>query len=333
MTAHHHQDNASPRFPRGLVLLSLTGVLLLVYVCLPKRGESDTPGAAADLRAGEAHPQAVRVKHSRLRAFRASASREVTWAERLAAIAADLAAGISITDTAAILDELRNAGDGMHGSTRGLLRRWAKADGRAAAAWAEQLPAGQLREDALSSVVVEWANTDLSSTVEWARQLPDATEQQTLLLAAANEAVRTDPVEALRLAVQFSEGTEGGETIRRAAMEWASKDAAGAMNWAKTIPDEALRHTVLAAEMVAWSETAPENAAALAVETLPEGRMLDDTVVSIVQRWAQTAPQAAAAWVECFPDGSLRTAALENLIWQWRQIDPVTARQWQPKNL
>ena len=250
MTDHRNQDSASPRFPRGLALLSLTGVLLLAYVCKPS--ESDTPSAV------ETHP----------RPSRSSAARENRWADTLAAIDTDvdleklrtkLAAGISITDTASILNELRNAGLGMHESTRSLLRRWAKADGRAAAAWAERLPAGALRENSLSSVAIEWANTDLNATVEWVRILPDATEQQTLLLAAANEAVRTDPVEALRLAVESSEGSEGDETIRRAAMEWASQDAAGAMEWAKTIPDEALRHTVLAAEMVAWSETAPES--------------------------------------------------------------------------
>lgn len=334
MTDHRNQDSASPRFPRGLALLSLTGVLLIVSLCLPKRGES----AAADLRAVETDPQASRREQSRPR------PRDGRWADTFAAIEADMelkageklraypAAGISITDTAAILDELQKAGFGMHESTRRLIRRWAEADGRAAAAWAEQLPAGPLRENALSLVAVERANTDLNSTVEWARQLPDAAEEQTLLLAAANEAVRTEPIDALRIAVELATGVEVDEIIRRAAMEWASKDASAAMEWAKSIPDEALRHKVLSAEMIAWSETAPESAATLAVDTLPEGRLLEDTVVSIVQRWAQTAPQAAAAWVEQFPDSSLRAAAIENLISQWRQIDPVTAREWLSKN-
>lgn len=316
MTVDHHQDHASPRFPRGLVLLLLTGILLMVFVCLSNRGENDTPTAAADLRAVETHARAARREHSRSRPSQASAE-----------------ADLDINDTPAILNELQNAGSGMPESTRSLLRRWAKADGRAAAAWAEQLPAGPLRENALSSVAVEWASTDLNSTVEWARKLPDATEQQTLLLAAANEAVRTDPVEALRLAVEFPEGTEGDETIRRAAMEWASKDAAGAMDWAKTIPDEALRHIVLAAEMVAWSDSAPGPAAAFALENLPAGRLLDDTLVSIVQRWAQMSPHEAATWVGRFPEGVLRATAIENLVTQWQQTDADSARKWREANL
>jgi hypothetical protein len=228
------------------------------------------------------------------------------------------------------LDNLRTSGHGETEVFKALLRRWAAADVASVAAWAERSPAGSSRQLALEILAIEWANTDLSSTAEWARQLPDATEQQTLLLAAANEAVRTDPVEALRLAVEFPEATEGRDTIRRAAMEWASKDAAGAMEWAKTIPDEALRHTILAAEFVAWAETAPDAAATHALESLPDGRLLDDTLVSIVQRWAQTDARAAAAWVERFPPGPLRAAAVENLLSQWRQSDPVAAQGWQP---
>jgi hypothetical protein len=98
------------------------------------------------------------------------------------------------------------------------------------------------------------------------------------------------------------------------------------------IPDEPLRQTVLASELVAWSETEPANAATRAVKTLPAGRMLDDTLVSIVQRWAQTDARAAAAWVERFPEGSLRAAAVENLLSQWRQTDPDAAAQWLSRN-
>ena len=41
-------------------------------------------------------------------------------------------------DIPAVLEELRAAGFGEHEFTRRLLRRWAEADGPAAAAWAEQ---------------------------------------------------------------------------------------------------------------------------------------------------------------------------------------------------
>ena len=173
----------------------------------------------------------------------------------------------------------------------------------------------------MTGVAIEWANVDLDSTIAWARQLPGAAEQKTLLLAAANEAARTDPMAALRIAVTLPADGERNETIRRAATEWTSHDATSAVDWAKQIPDEILRSQVLAAEAVAWSESKPESAATLAVENLPTGRLLDDTVVSIVQRWAQRQPEAAAAWVEQFPEGTLRVTAMENLIAQASPAD------------
>jgi hypothetical protein len=77
---------------------------------------------------------------------------------------------------------------------------------------------------------------------------------------------------------------------------------------------------VLAGEAVSWAEQNPEAAATLAVDQLPAGRLQEDTVVSIVQRWAQSDTVAAATWVAQFPEGSLRKTAVENLV---AQLPPV----------
>lgn len=233
--------------------------------------------------------------------------------------------------------EIRESLERLHASGRGetdafltQLRRWAGADPVSAAEWAAGLPAGEHRRTALESVAIQWADEDLPKAAAWALEMPDGAVRNDLLQCISAEAVRTDPVEALRLAAELPECPESDETIRRAAMEWASRDATGAIGWAETISDETLRHTVLAAGFVAWSETEPANAATRALEALPAGRLLEDTLVSIVQRWAQTDARSTAAWVERFPDGPLRAAAVENLLGQWRQSDPDAARNWQP---
>jgi hypothetical protein len=89
-----------------------------------------------------------------------------------------------------------------------------------------------------------------------------------------------------------------------------------------------LRASVLAGESVAWAKQDPESAADLAVQELPAGRLQEDTVISIIQRWAQQAPEAAAAWVDQFPPGPLRTVAIDNLVSQWSQKDAAGAHQW-----
>lgn len=326
MKVRRNQPAASPRFPRGLALLLLAGTLLLAYGVLHQRIESVAPIAAADVITAEAPPQEEGRAYLPPRRFSHSAPPESRWAGLVATADAEtdlntrqellekLAAEVSPADIPAALDELKNAGFGGHEFTRRLLRRWAQADAPAASTWAGQLPAGAERESALSAVAIAWANTDLDSAAAWAQQLPDQAERQTALLAIANEAVRAEPMEALRLAVELPANSERDDAIRRAVMEWAAADATSAVDWAKQIPDEALRSKVLAAEAVAWSESAPESAATLAVENLPAGRLLDNTVVSIVQRWAQQQPEAAAAWVAEFPAGELKVAATDNLL-------------------
>jgi hypothetical protein len=338
MTANRHQDQASPRFARGLALLGCSGALaLLVYGSLPKRSDSVVSPHSIPAAAPAAGVPAEQLGS---RGLLPHAAPENRWAEACREIAAEtdlsrreercasLLEAAASSDLTAVLAELHHAGFGADDFTRRLLRRWVEADVRAAAAWAEQLPAGAVRAAALSDVAVEWANADLKSAAEWAQQLSEPAEQQTALLAIANEAVRTEPMEALRLAVDLPAGANRDETIRRAAMEWAEQDGPGATDWAKQITDVALREKVMAAEAVAWAETAPEAAATFALESLPAGRLLEDTVLSIVQRWAQQQPQQAATWVAQFPPGELQVAAVESVAAMWGAHDQPSAEAW-----
>jgi len=55
------------------------------------------------------------------------------------------------------------------------------------------------------------------------------------------------------------------------------------------------------------------------LQNLPPGGRQDDTIVSIVQRWAQTEPAQAADWVVQFPEGRLRDTAVQNLVQIWSE--------------
>lgn len=326
MASPRKQPTSSPRFPRGLELwLWVTLLSLLFYGIARLRTENRTTGNAAANASGAARvqPRPARKASSSHEFVREKSPREILLEKYLAAVQAEddadrreamlaaFAGQIPAADIQQTLGELQNLGQGESDLSRCLLRRWAAADGRAASAWAEQLPAGSQREDALSGVAIEWADANLKDAAAWARQLPDETERQPVLLAVANEAVRGNPVEALRLAVELPGNNQRDELIRRAAMEWTSQDAAGAVTWAEQIPDETLRARVLADEAVAWSDSDPVSAATLAAEEIPAGRVQSDAVTGIVERWAQQQPEQVAAWVEQFPEGALKQTAME----------------------
>jgi hypothetical protein len=71
------------------------------------------------------------------------------------------------------------------------------------------------------------------------------------------------------------------------------------------------RAAALAGIATAWSEQDPIAAATMVLRELPSGRLQADTIVSIVQRWAQQSLDGATEWVNRFPNGDLRDAALE----------------------
>jgi hypothetical protein len=219
------------------------------------------------------------------------------------------------------------SGEAVNELTALLARRWAESDPSGASSRMEQIPAGPMRVAALDQVAIAWANRDTGAAAIWARELADG-ERQKLLGLIASEAVRTTPVDALRLATELSPGGARDSLIARAAAEWVADDASGATEWARQLPDEALRCETLAAVATALSDRDPVGAASLTVRDLPPGRAQSDAVVSIAQRWAQQDPEKAAAWVEQFPDGELRLAAVENVAAIWSQTNAPQARRW-----
>ena len=243
---------------------------------------------------------------------------------------ANFLAGLKNADLAATLALLQHATPAeLAGDlSRRVVRTLADSNPQAVAAWIDQQPAGDQRQLAADNLAIVWANSQLSNAINWGQSLTDLDERNRVLTAVANEAVRADAATALQLAVTLPADSQRDDLVRRAATEWASGDAPTAVSWAEQIPDPTLRASVLAGESVAWAKQDPESAADLAVQELPAGRLQEDTVISIIQRWAQQAPEAAAAWVDQFPPGPLRTVAIDNLVSQWSQKDAAGAHQW-----
>lgn len=323
MPHRQKQPTSGPRFPRGLELcLCVTALSLVSYGILHHHtGGGAEAKASAPVVAqaplpdvGDVHPPACKISPREMFLEQTLAAIEAEAdADRREEMLSTLAGQIPVSDIALTLEELKNIGRGESDLSMRLLRRWAAADGPGAGAWSGQLPDGASREDALSDVAIEWGNVNPAAAAVWARQLPAAEEKQAALAAIANEAVRSNPVEALQLAAELPANNGRDDLARRAAMEWALQDAASAADWAGKIPETSLRLQVVAGIAVSEAESAPASAATLAIDSLPAGRLLDDTIISIVQRWAQQDPAGAAAWVEQFPEGTLRNTALQEL--------------------
>lgn len=197
-----------------------------------------------------------------------------------------------------------------------LLRRWGAAMPGVASSWLAHKQAGVLRDEASLALATTWANGKTDEAAAWVRTWPEE-KREAGLLAVAYEAVRKSPTNALWLAMELPATELRDQLIEHAVREWASRDSESPLTWAAQMGATPLRDQVIAGLSLAISETDPAKAAALAIETLPEGRKQEDVVVGIVQRWVQKEPEQAAEWVAQFPAGRLRETAVENLVNLW----------------
>jgi hypothetical protein len=188
-------------------------------------------------------------------------------------------------------------------------------------------PEGPFQREASRSVAIGWANQNLSEAANWVRGWPED-QKETGLLAVAYEAVRTSPKDALWLASELKPTASRDSLITHAVREWAAQDPEAPLAWAEKMESSSLKDQVYASAALSLSETDPTAAANLAVEKVQPGGRQDDTVVSIVQRWAQSDPEHAADWVAKFPEGRMGNAAIENLVQIWAEKAPDKAREW-----
>jgi len=208
-------------------------------------------------------------------------------------------------------DENGESSEMMSEAKARILENLARTDPQAAAALALN------HEDAIDGVLATWASRDLSEAISWVEQLPSGEVKGHAVLSVASEAMRSDPQSALRIASELPVSNERDELLKRATSEWTLSSPSDALSWVQQIDDDSLRSQLMAVVTTVLSERDSANAAQFALSTIAPGKMQNDAVVGIVQRWTQHDPASAAAWVTAFPEGELRTAAVENIVKLW----------------
>lgn len=208
-----------------------------------------------------------------------------------------------------------------------IFHRAAELNPEAAGKWAVEYLSGRERTDFLGNLAATWAGRDMDATIAWAKQLPDG-DRVGAVSKIAYEATASDPRKALELARDLPEGQVRNEIITHIAGEWSAKSPEKIVEWAGQIRDEGLRQQVVSRVATAWADTNPASAAGLALNSLPAGKLQDDAVMGIVQRWVQSQPADAAAWVGQFPEGRLRDTATEEVMKLWSDKNPADAGKW-----
>ena len=172
---------------------------------------------------------------------------------------------------------------------------------------------GAVRETSLRVCAILWPKLDPDAALVWAAQLPDAPERAEARTRIISSLAEFAPEEAMKAAMTENETAQGDILIANVAQAWARLDPAAARKWTLNLPPGARRDGCVARIAMAEAQSFPGDAARFALLRLPDGPVLDETILAIVHRWAGRNAGAARRWAESFPAGPLRERALREV--------------------
>lgn len=186
----------------------------------------------------------------------------------------------------------------------------------------------ELTVDRVRTLALEWSGRSWSDAVAWAEGLPAGELREVGFLTLALEAARVEPLKALALGLKMAPTADREGMMVNAATQLATQEPDLAAQWAAGLPNSRLRDRMLSQVAAVWGERDPRAASTMVLEQLAAGQSRNNALVGIVQRWVQVQPEAAASWAVSFPEGALRDASVDNAVRVWADHDLRGAGEW-----
>jgi hypothetical protein len=211
-----------------------------------------------------------------------------------------------------------------------LVQRWATNSPASAAEWVEaHLIDNDSAHNVFNRIVVPWAQEDLAGAVAWAQQLPAGENKTAAVSSLAFEAaLQKQALTAISLTRDIPSGAERDNLLIYVTQQWATTDRDSAITWINQVEELTLREEMLGKVAVNLGAEDPLAAAEIIVGKIPPGPVRDDALVDVIRFWAASAPENAVAWVQQLPEVALRNTAIENVFDVWRRGEPNTDGAW-----
>lgn len=171
---------------------------------------------------------------------------------------------------------------------------------------------GSVRDELFEELVKAWLARDVRAGLLWIHSLSDVSDRNRAGTAAINYLAQSDPASALELALALGFGVSDGSLEHKVQL-WTEERPAEAVAWVLSLPQGPNRDLLLARVVSVRAQHDPAGAAELAVYQLSPGQGRDEALLSVVQRWAASDPEAAGRWVARLPAGALYDRAI-NLL-------------------
>lgn len=112
-----------------------------------------------------------------------------------------------------------------------LANQWANRDLGTARAWAESLPPGGTRQNALGGIARSWATQDPVAATQWINQFPAGDERDRVVTQFAGAIVQRDPESAIAWASSIEDPSLRGAQLESLASRWLQTDTTAAKQW------------------------------------------------------------------------------------------------------
>jgi hypothetical protein len=207
-------------------------------------------------------------------------------------------------------------------------RAIARNDVTGAIAWAAELPGGDAKGNAYSTILSEWAHDDPKAACAFGRGIADEALRDRSLQSALGRWANDDAVEAMIWAVENLEKKEQESYIPGTLLyQWVHQDVKGAAEWVGTLPDGDLRTQSLSTLVSQWSQ---QDLAAAGdwLNRLSPGKGRDAAVMRYASQVFESDPEAALIWAGSLAVEEERISEVEQLARRYLRNDPAKASRW-----
>ena len=233
---------------------------------------------------------------------------------------------------APLMEDGKMSGDDLRNHLMGgLVYGLADADPTAAAEFlsATMATTGNERTAGLMHVVAEavMRTGSPAEASQWAEALPEGRLRGEAMERVADRFVDVDPREAAAWAERFEGQPEGAGVIGEVGANWAWSDPQAALTWLQSLPEGDSQNTGMARAYGAWAHR-DLTAAGEHLQAMPASPARDAATMSYSQRAAWEDPRTAMAWAETISSDEHRQEAMIGVALTWSRKDPEGAAAW-----
>jgi hypothetical protein len=207
---------------------------------------------------------------------------------------------------------------------------WVRSDPEAMKAW---LTKNSQRMDGetighLKYALSELVKRDASSAAAWAESLPTGALRDSIQVQAATAQAKAGSIDGIRtIYAMLATRDSNGDMAKLVATTLAESRGEDAASWAESLPAGAARTAALRSVAAEWGQRDPA-AAADWLRELPAGKDRDGSIADYTSKISCVEPVAAAQWVSEISDRSERENAAAQVYFTWGQENPGAAAAW-----